>query len=183
MGATDTLVADCLAAVADANPRGAIKATLERATRDVSLVRELQRDGAGLNVLHNSDTLTVINVVWPPRFTLFPHDHRMWAAIGIYSGIEDNAFYRRNQATIVPSGGKQLLEGSVVQLGDDVIHSVHNPAAAHTGGIHVYGGDFLNAARSQWDPDTLEERPWTIDDAQRAFAEADERAAGERGAV
>ena len=29
---------------------------------------------------------------------LYPHDHRMWAAIGIYAGQEDNAFYRRTGA-------------------------------------------------------------------------------------
>ena len=26
---------------------------------------------------------------------IYPHDHRMWAAIGIYAGEEDNAIYRR----------------------------------------------------------------------------------------
>jgi predicted metal-dependent enzyme (double-stranded beta helix superfamily) len=173
LSVTDELVADCLEAIADPDRRGAVTAVLERATQHAELVRVLQRDGAGLNVLHSSDALTVINVVWPPRFTLFPHDHRMWAAIGIYSGVEDNAFFRRSSGTITASGGKQLLEGAVLQLGDDVIHSVHNPASAHTGGIHVYGGDFLNAPRSQWDPETLDERPWTVEDAQRAFLEAD----------
>ena len=42
---------------------------------------------------------------------LYPHDHRMWAAIGIYQGREDNAFYRRpgpEARTLLESGGKTL---------------------------------------------------------------------------
>ena len=42
------------------------------------------------------DELTVLHVVWAPRMTIYPHDHRMWAAIGIYAGQEDNSFFRRS---------------------------------------------------------------------------------------
>jgi len=28
-----------------------------------------------------------------------------------------------------------------------------------TGGIHIYGGDFFDTTRSQWNPETLEEEP------------------------
>jgi predicted metal-dependent enzyme (double-stranded beta helix superfamily) len=31
---------------------------------------------------------TVLKVVGGPRLRVFPHDHRMWAAIGIYGGQE-----------------------------------------------------------------------------------------------
>jgi predicted metal-dependent enzyme (double-stranded beta helix superfamily) len=27
--------------------------------------------------------------------TIMPHDHRMWAVIGVYTGREDNIFWRR----------------------------------------------------------------------------------------
>ncbi len=104
--------------------------------------------------------------------TLFPHDHRMWAVIGIYGGQEDNAFYRRSTPgarTLVDSGGTQLVEGDVLLLGDDVIHSVTNPREVLTGALHVYGGDFFDTPRSQWGPGPREERPWDIDDARRQF--------------
>ena len=105
----------------------------------------------------------MLNVIWPPLMTLYPHDHRMWAAIGIYSGREDNAFYRRNKGSLVPSGGRSLTERAVLLLGADVIHSVHNPAAlSYTGAIHVYGGDFVGTPRSQWDSDTLTEGPYDL---------------------
>jgi predicted metal-dependent enzyme (double-stranded beta helix superfamily) len=175
MGATDVLVAQCEVAVADSDPRGALRAVLERAVTDRALATELTMGTVGLNVLHRSAGLTVLNVIWPPRFTLYPHDHRMWAAIAIYAGRENNTFFRRDHGTIVPSGGKDLEERAVQFLGDDVIHSVENPNAAHTGGIHVYAGDFVATERSQWDPATLEEQPYDMAATQQFFADAEER--------
>ena len=55
----------------------------------------MQPSEAGITVLHQADDLTVLHVVWAPKMAIYPHDHRMWAAIGIYAGAEDNAFYRR----------------------------------------------------------------------------------------
>jgi hypothetical protein len=39
----------------------------------------------------------------------------------------------------------------------------------------VYGGDFFGATRSEWTPDTLEERPFEMARARRLFDEANER--------
>jgi predicted metal-dependent enzyme (double-stranded beta helix superfamily) len=167
-----------LPALIDANhesdARGAIRDVLRRAVADGRVAPGLEGQTSGLNFLHTSAELTVINVVWPPLMTLLPHDHRMWAAIAIYGGREDNAFYRRSNGTIVPSGGKQLADGDVLLLGDDTIHAVHNPARAYTGAIHVYGGDFVGTPRSQWDPDALVEQPWDLESVQREFARAEE---------
>ncbi len=43
----------------------------------------------GLVVLHRGDDITILNVVWAPLMVLLPHDHNMWASIGIYTGRED----------------------------------------------------------------------------------------------
>ncbi len=93
----------------------------------------------------------------------------MWAAIGIYGGQEDNAFYRRTPEGVVASGGKELHEGDVALLGDDTIHSVRNPRRSHTGAIHVYGGDFFARPRSEFDPETLEEAPYDVARAMALF--------------
>ena len=175
MLATEGLVAACLEAIAEPDPRGAVREVLERATANSKLADALGTPAAGLNVLYNSSDLTVLNVVWPPLISLFPHDHRMWAAIGLYGGREDNAFYRRRGETIVRSGGKELLEGDVQLLGDDVIHAVHNPARSYTGAIHVYGGDFIATPRRQWDAETLEEQPYDLDAVRREFDRAEQR--------
>jgi predicted metal-dependent enzyme (double-stranded beta helix superfamily) len=109
MAATDELVVGCMDAIAEPDPRRAVREVLEQAVASRRLVDAFDDPTAGLNVLYNAPDLTVLNVVWPPLFSLYPHDHRMWAAICIYSGREDNAFYRRHGETIVTSGGKELL--------------------------------------------------------------------------
>ena len=45
--------------------------------------------------LYHAPDLTILNVVWAPRMTFMPHNHQMWAVIGIYTGREDNIFWRR----------------------------------------------------------------------------------------
>ena len=95
--------------------------------------------------------------------TVVPHDHKMWAVIGIYSGREDNIFWRRLPdagGRIEAAGAKALCTGQAVPLGRDIIHSVTNPIPRLTGAIHVYGGDFFAVRRSEWDPETLMERPY-----------------------
>jgi predicted metal-dependent enzyme (double-stranded beta helix superfamily) len=126
-----------------------------------------------LDIWYLSPTLTVLNAVWPPGMTLYPHNHRMWAAIGIYGGQEDNTFYRRREGRLVPSGGKELHQRDVVLLGDDTIHAVHNPLRRYTGAIHIYGGDFVNIERSQWDPKTLVEEPYDLAAVRASFDAAD----------
>lgn len=168
------LVAELVAATKESDPRLAVRDVLTRSVRSGRALSErLGPPTPGLMTLHHADDLTILNVVWPPKVSLFPHDHRMWAAIGIYGGQEDNAFYRRDREGIVAAGGKELHEGDVLLLGDDAIHAVHNPAGSYTGAIHVYGGDFFATPRSQWDRDTLTEEPWDIEEVRREFARAE----------
>ena len=171
-----TLVAECQAARADTEPRRAIRGVLERAIADSPAMADaLRPTEGGLEFLHRGPDLTVINIVWAPGMQLYPHDHRMWAAIGIYTGREDNAFFRRDPDAprrLVESGGKDIGVGDVLVLGDDVIHSVANPADRLTGAIHVYGGDFVNQPRSQWGPGPREERPHDMNVLRHQFADA-----------
>ena len=168
----DVFIDDCKQALKATEPRRAIRETLSRATAEPSAVTAaLDHDTGALTPLYRGDDLTILNVVWSPGMVLRPHDHRMWACIGIYAGQEDNAFFRRDHGTITTSGGKELHERDVLLLGDDAIHSVTNPLRSCTGAIHVYGGDFFAQPRSQWDPETFEEQPYDIDAVLKQFAE------------
>ncbi len=60
-------------------------------------------------------------------------------------------------------------------LGRSVIHAVVNPLRVLTGALHIYGGDFFNTPRSDWDPETLQERPYDIERARKVVADANER--------
>jgi predicted metal-dependent enzyme (double-stranded beta helix superfamily) len=172
----DTFLADCIAATAETQPRLALRELLDRALTDPGPVaRALPAERAGIERLHVSPELTVLKVVWAPGMRIFPHDHRMWAAIGIYAGQEDNAFYRRGADGVVPSGGTQLRERDVALLGDDTIHAVLNPRREHTGAIHVYGGDFFTQPRSEFDPETLTEQPYDVVRTLALFEAANRR--------
>jgi predicted metal-dependent enzyme (double-stranded beta helix superfamily) len=169
------LVEDLQTALREPQPTLAVRDVLDRVLADAPATEAvLARDEGGLEPLHVSDELTVLNVVWAPGMRLFPHDHRMWAAIGIYGGTEDNEFFRRDAHGLETSGGTRAEVGDVLLLGDDAIHAVSNPVNRLTGAIHVYGGDFFAAPRSEWDPVTLEERPWSVEHANAAFADANE---------
>lgn len=172
----DEFLIECRLARAETEPRRAIKDVLQRAMSDGQAVADAfaPTDG-GIDVLFQSSELTVLNVVWVPKMTIYPHDHRMWAAIGIYTGQEDNSFYRRTPTaprTLTSSGGKSLAAGDVVVLGDDTIHGVTNPLDRLTGAIHIYGGDFVNQERSQWGAGDGEEHPYDLDESQRQFEQA-----------
>ena len=172
----DRFVSECRTALAE-DP-GRQKAVREVAARAVSTPGEVLRSlgepkRAGLFVLHHAPDLTVLNLVWGPHMTLMPHDHRMWAVIGLYTGREDNIFWRRLPGgKVEAAGAKALSSGECAVLGRDIVHSVTNPIPRLTGALHVYGGDFFGAERSEWDPETLDERPYDVEKARRLFEES-----------
>jgi predicted metal-dependent enzyme (double-stranded beta helix superfamily) len=106
---------------------------------------------------------------------LLPHNHKMWATIGIYTGREDNIVWRAAGPQVDAVGAASLSEKEVFDLPDDAIHSVVNPIPRLTGAVHVYGGDFFAAPRSEWDSETLRERPFDLEGARRVFREAAQR--------
>jgi len=160
----DTFLGDCRAARQEAEPRRAIKEVLARAVADGrDVATALPPERAGFTRLHVAPDLTVIKVVWAPGMELWPHDHRMWAAIGIYTGGEDNAFFRRNGTSLVEAGGRTLEPGDVCLLGDDVVHAVANPTQQFAGAIHVYGGDFFTQPRSEWRGVPYVEEPYDVE--------------------
>jgi predicted metal-dependent enzyme (double-stranded beta helix superfamily) len=170
----DQFVADCIQAIGDPEPRHAIKDVLERAVSDPSVLeRSLPATQAELVPLHVSDDLTILKVVWAPGMSFRPHNHLMWAAIGLYGGQEDNTFYRRVGHGITVSGGRELRVSDVALLGDDTIHAVTNPRQTFTGAIHVYGGDITaSTGRSEWDEATSDEVPFDFERTQRMFERA-----------
>ena len=76
---------------------------------------------------------------------------------------------------IEAAGARSLCRGDCTPLGPDIIHSVTNPIARLTGAIHVYGGDFLKQERSEWDPETLHERPYDVAKARQLFEESNSK--------
>jgi predicted metal-dependent enzyme (double-stranded beta helix superfamily) len=157
----DRFVQDCVIANQDSDAQAAVKEVLARAVSTPSAVIAAlgEPERAGLNVLLSSSTLTIFAATWTPQMNLMPHDHLMWANIGIYTGREDNIFWKRSADGIEAYGAEALFVKDAAALPPDVVHSVTNPLLRFTGGIHIYGGDFFDTTRSQWNPETLEEEP------------------------
>lgn len=154
-------VEDCVIANQESDAQAAVREVLARAVSTPNAVISALGEPAkaGLNVLLSSATLTIFAATWTPQMNLMPHDHLMWANIGIYTGREDNIFWKRSAGGIKAYGAEALFAGDAASLPDDAVHSVTNPLLRFTGGIHIYGGDFFDTTRSQWNPETLEEEP------------------------
>jgi predicted metal-dependent enzyme (double-stranded beta helix superfamily) len=157
----DHFVEDCIVANRDSEPQAAVKDVLAKAVHNPGAVLASigEPHKAGINVLHRSATLTIFAATWTPQMNLMPHNHLMWANIGIYTGREDNIMWRRSAGGIEAFEAQALFEGDAASLPVDAIHSVTNPLLRFTGAIHIYGGDFFDTTRSQWNPETLDEEP------------------------
>jgi predicted metal-dependent enzyme (double-stranded beta helix superfamily) len=174
----DRFIEDCIHARREDESHKAVREVVNAAVTDPSGIFEALGEpaGAGFEPLYQGDDLTILNFTWAPLMTLMPHNHNAWAVIGIYSGREDNIFWRKtDDDRIEAAGAKSLMPGSASALGREIVHSVTNPTEKLTSAIHVYGGDFFAPGRSEWDPETLEERPFDIDKSRRIFREANER--------
>ena len=167
----ERFVEDCVAANAESDAQTAVLETLARAVSNpAAVVAALgDPDRAGIVVMHRSETLTIFNARWTPQMNLMPHNHLMWANIGIYTGREDNIFWRDTDDGLKAFGAEALFVEDVAELPVDVVHSVTNPLLRFTGGIHIYGGDFFSTERSEWDPESMQERSSDGDTIREMF--------------
>ncbi|MCG7522827.1 hypothetical protein [Ruegeria sp. Ofav3-42] len=81
----DTFIADCRDAV-DKDPTQ--KSSAEVVRRALSNPSDVlaalgERKEPGITPLYQSSDLTIINLAWKPLTTIPPHNHEMWAVIGI----------------------------------------------------------------------------------------------------
>jgi predicted metal-dependent enzyme (double-stranded beta helix superfamily) len=176
----DRFVSDCLEALNCDPPQKAVREVLMRALANGGVSETMGKlKRAEVQKIHHGPELTILNIIWPPGFTFMPHDHRMWGLIGIYSGREDNVFWRRIEdekgSRIEAAGAHAMMEGDCWLLGADIIHSVTNPIPRFTGAIQIYGGDFFNVLRSQWNPETLREERYDFEHGIGLFEEANRR--------
>lgn len=166
-------------------PPSAVKELLVEALRDPESIKEaLAGIGGGKNVsegsmgdlmIYRASDLTILKAAVPAKFKSPPHNHLMWAVIGVYDGQENNYFYRRSGNSLETAGGKQLKPSDVLVLGEDAIHAIENPLDRTLYAIHVYGGDLPAAPRRMWNPSTLQEEPFEYQAMMRYARELAEK--------
>lgn len=177
MFSKERFIEECRAALKETNAQAAIRELVEKAVSDpAGLMRAIgEPEKGGVDSLYRSADLTILNLCWGPQMVFKPHDHRMWAVIGIYTGREENTFFRRSGDGLTRHGMKVMEPKDTTPLGASIIHAVTNPLDKVTGALHVYGGDFFAAPRSEWDPKTFREQPYDIEATMRAFEESNAR--------
>ena len=83
----DQFIADCRASLVEDATHKSVREIVARAVSDPGAVLkglgEPQR--SGIQKIYHAGGLTILNVVWGPWMTISPHDHQMWAVIGIYT--------------------------------------------------------------------------------------------------
>jgi predicted metal-dependent enzyme (double-stranded beta helix superfamily) len=173
----ERFIEDCRAAIGGKDAQAVIREMVAQAVSEpAQLMRVIGEPvRAGVETLYKADDLTILNLRWGPGMVFKPHDHRMWAVIGIYTGREENTFFRRAGRGLTRHGNKVMNAKDVTPLGATIIHAVTNPLDQITGALHVYGGDFFATPRSEWDPKTLEEQPYDVADTMRAFEASNTR--------
>ena len=141
----DQFVQDVRQARKESEAQRAVEEVLRRAVSQPNGVMAGLGDPveAGIHPIYTDSDLTILNVVWAPKMVLLPHNHNMWASIGIYTGREDNILWDRHGESLTAIGAAALSQKEVFGLSADAIHSVTNPIGRLTGAIHIYGGDFF----------------------------------------
>jgi len=172
----DRFIADCCEAVENDPSHKSAAEVVRRAMSNPSKVLEALGEPTepGITPLYQSSNLTILNLAWKPSTTIPPHNHEMWAVISILGGREDNIFWRRikdhPEGLIEAAGAQALSTGDVCPMGADIIHSVTNPIPRLTAALHVYGGDFFEAERSEWEAERLTEQQLDIEAVRARFS-------------
>jgi predicted metal-dependent enzyme (double-stranded beta helix superfamily) len=170
-------IEDCIEANKESDPQEAVKKVLAQGVSNPSAMLKAigNPTEAGLKVFLRSKELTIFAASWTPQMNLMPHNHLMWANIGIYTGREDNIIWKQTNNGLEANDVRCLFAGDVATLATNAIHSVTNPLQKFTGGLHIYGGDFFATERSQWDPETLDEEPSNGEVIRNIFKKANEK--------
>ena len=163
----DRFVADCRAVRGRPDWAEAMAALLREAVREPAAIdAEVARRGAsarkGFDVWIQSDDLTIYQVEGKPGLVSPPHDHACVAVVGVYRGTEGYRNYHLEHGRLTPAGQVTVRAPDVSVLPADLIHALDNSDTEGSGSIHIYGNVHFDLAdRRLWNPETLEEAPYS----------------------
>jgi len=124
---------------------------------------EMGRDIAQWLLYRRAEKLTLFTLVLPPGVETPVHDHLAWGLVGIYSGRQEEEFYRRADGGDAHIGHAELEHLRTEENGrgdfyelvppNNDIHSVRTVSDVPSVSVHLLGGDVGCIQRHQFDPD------------------------------
>jgi hypothetical protein len=150
MDALDILIGHCQD-LADQGPKAVSDLV---AGSDLAAVLEATRARPKPWFFSTGPSFTVFATGATPGTGSAPHDHGLWAVIACLAGREGSRRYQVEDGSLVETGIGQLRAGDVHALPAEAIHAVFNCWAEENTILHLYGGDFITAAKRVWDPVT-----------------------------
>ena len=96
--------------------------------------------------------LTVFATRSAPGTGSAPHSHGLWAVVACLGGQEGSRTYEVEDGQLTERGQRRLAAGEAHSLDADAIHAVFNCWSEPNIVLHVYGGDFMKAAKTVYDP-------------------------------
>jgi predicted metal-dependent enzyme (double-stranded beta helix superfamily) len=161
----EDLIEKCQAASEEHGAQSKIEALMLQAMADPAGLTEALSSYCKLArledlVFHRTETLTLLAGKLPPGFVAGPHNHNLWSVVGVYSGQEDNIFYKWDGSRLEEVGRASVVAPGVLCNAREVIHGICNPLDVDLFALHAYGGDLLTTPRSTWDPETHREIPF-----------------------
>jgi hypothetical protein len=108
----DQFIFDCKDALRQDHSPSSVREVVARAVGGPAAVLKAlgEPQKAEIQTLYRADNLTILNVIWAPWMTVLPHNHQMWAVIGIYAGREDNVLWHRETGRMLAPGFLTLSE-------------------------------------------------------------------------
>src|SRR5262249_40529880 len=83
----EQFTAACAASLKADSSHKSVREVVARAVADpAGILKALgEPNRPEIQKLYHAPDMTILNVIWGPMMTVMPHDHHMWAVIGIYT--------------------------------------------------------------------------------------------------
>ncbi len=164
----EALVAELKSASRSGNAATEMRSIMDQAFSDPeNVARHIPEFAEDDTVIYEDDHLSIWHCRFQPGDPVPPHDHQVSAIIGIYAGVERNAFYKSNDGGIEHSSDVMLGPGEVLSIGPSAIHSVECASEEPSCGIHVYGGPLTRIERNLFDLEAGERMAFTDEAYER----------------
>ncbi len=124
-------------------------------------------------LLFEDKTVSIWNCRFQPDVVMPPHEHKMTAHIGVFSGAEKNILFRREEGNLRHAATRAVHPGEVFSIGPDGVHAVTADGDRPSQALHVYLGPLTQVKRGLFDWETGAEVDFTMENFDRMKRPAD----------